>query len=86
MTDIGTGTYTILTQVAAEALGLPLDRVRVELGRSDFPLSRGSGGSWGATNSCTAVHRACEALREKLAIPPATMPAPRCTAAIPTRR
>ena len=67
MTDIGAGTYTILTQVAAEALGLPLDRVRVELGRSDFPVSTGSGGSWGAANSCTAVYRACQALREKLA-------------------
>jgi xanthine dehydrogenase YagR molybdenum-binding subunit len=68
MTDIGGGTYTILTQVAAENLGLPLDRVRVELGRSDFPLSFGSGGSWGAGNSCTAVYRACRAVREKLAV------------------
>jgi xanthine dehydrogenase YagR molybdenum-binding subunit len=66
MTDIGTGTYTILTQVAAEELGLPLDRVRVELGRSEFPTSAGSGGSWGAANSSTAVHRACQALRAKL--------------------
>ena len=66
MTDIGTGTYTIVTQVAADALGLPLDRVRVELGRSDYPAGGGSGGSWGATNTCTAVHRACVALREKL--------------------
>lgn len=68
MTDIGTGTYTILTQVAAEALDLPIDRVRVELGHSDFPVSWGSGGSWGACNSSTAVHRACEALREKLQV------------------
>jgi xanthine dehydrogenase YagR molybdenum-binding subunit len=66
MTDIGTGTYTILTQVAAEALGLPLDRVRVELGHSEYPESAGSGGSWGAGNSSTAVHRACTALCEKL--------------------
>jgi xanthine dehydrogenase YagR molybdenum-binding subunit len=66
MTDIGTGTYTILAQVAADALGLPLERVRVELGRSDFPPSWGSGGSWGAANSSVAVHRACEALGEKL--------------------
>jgi xanthine dehydrogenase YagR molybdenum-binding subunit len=66
MTDIGTGTYTILTQVAADALGLPIDRVRVELGRSDLPPGAGSGGSWGAANSSVAVHRACEALREKL--------------------
>ncbi|MBD3002762.1 xanthine dehydrogenase family protein molybdopterin-binding subunit [Streptomyces sp. 5-10] len=66
MTDIGTGTYTILTQVGAEGLGLPLERVRVDLGRSDHPSSWGSGGSWGATNSSTAVHRACAALRTKL--------------------
>jgi len=66
MTDIGTGHYTILTQVAADALGLPLDRVRVELGSSDFPAGWGSGGSWGAPNSSVAVHRACVALREKL--------------------
>jgi xanthine dehydrogenase YagR molybdenum-binding subunit len=66
MTDIGTGTYTILTQVAADCLGLPLDRVRVELGRSDYPVSAGSGGSYGAANSSNAVQRACEALREKL--------------------
>jgi xanthine dehydrogenase YagR molybdenum-binding subunit len=66
MTDIGTGTYTILTQVAADGLGLPIDRVRVELGRSDLPPGAGSGGSWGAPNSSVAVHRACEALREKL--------------------
>ncbi|MEV0035343.1 xanthine dehydrogenase family protein molybdopterin-binding subunit [Streptomyces sp. NPDC050804] len=66
MTDIGTGTYTLLTQVAADGLGLPPDRVRVELGRSGFPVSAGSGGSWGAGNSSTAVHRACAALREEL--------------------
>jgi xanthine dehydrogenase YagR molybdenum-binding subunit len=66
MTDIGTGTYTIVTQVAADALGVPLDRVRVELGRSDYPPGAGSGGSWGATNTCTAVHRACKALQAKL--------------------
>jgi xanthine dehydrogenase YagR molybdenum-binding subunit len=66
MTDIGTGTYTIMTQVAADALGLPLDRVRVELGCSEFPVSSGSGGSWGACNSCVATDRACRALRDKL--------------------
>jgi xanthine dehydrogenase YagR molybdenum-binding subunit len=66
MTDIGTGTYTILAQVAADGLGLPFDRVRVELGRSDLPTSMGSGGSWGASSSSIAVHRACEVLRGKL--------------------
>ena len=66
MTDIGTGTYTIAAQVAADALGLPIERIRVELGNSDYPTSSGSGASWGATNTCAAVHRACTALREKL--------------------
>jgi xanthine dehydrogenase YagR molybdenum-binding subunit len=66
MTDIGTGTYTVLAQVAAERLGLRVDQVRVELGRSDLPASWGSGGSWGASSSAVAVYRACEALREKL--------------------
>jgi len=66
MTDLGGGTYTILTQVMADLLGLSADRVRVEIGNSDFPASWGSGGSWGASNSSTAVHRACEILREKL--------------------
>ncbi|WP_120009859.1 xanthine dehydrogenase family protein molybdopterin-binding subunit [Teichococcus vastitatis] len=66
MTDIGTGTYTILAQVAADALGVPLARVTVELARSDLPPSPGSGGSWGASNSSNAVHRACESLKEKV--------------------
>jgi xanthine dehydrogenase YagR molybdenum-binding subunit len=68
MTDIGTGTYTILTQVAADALELPIERVRVELGRSDYPVSPGSGGSWGASNTSTALLRACEVLRDKLRV------------------
>jgi len=66
MTDIGTGTYTILAQVAADALEVPVERVRIELGRSEFPAGFGSGGSTGATNSSNAVHRACTAVREKL--------------------
>jgi CO/xanthine dehydrogenase Mo-binding subunit len=41
MTDIGTGTYTILAQIAAEMLGLPTERVRVELGDTDFPQAAG---------------------------------------------
>lgn len=69
MTDIGTGTYTILTQVAAETLGVPLERVRVQLGDSEHPASFGSGGSWGAANSSVAVHRACIALKQKLSDP-----------------
>ena len=66
MTDIGTGTYTILAQTAAEGLGIAVSRVTVQLARSDLPVSPGSGGSWGGSNSCNAVHRACEALKEKV--------------------
>lgn len=66
MTDIGTGTYTILGQVAAEALGVPHRMVTVELARTGLPPSPGSGGSWGAANSSNAVHRACEALKTKV--------------------
>lgn len=67
MTDIGTGTYTILAQVAAERLGVPLSAVKVELGDSNLPRTAGSGGSWGAASSGTAVHHACLALRERIA-------------------
>jgi xanthine dehydrogenase YagR molybdenum-binding subunit len=66
ITDIGTGTYTIVAQVAAETLGIPLDRVRVEIGDSNYPAGAGSGGSFGASNTCTAVYNACVALRQKL--------------------
>jgi xanthine dehydrogenase YagR molybdenum-binding subunit len=66
ITDIGTGTYTIVAQVTAETLGIPLDRVRVEIGDSNYPAGAGSGGSFGASNTCTAVYNACVALRQKL--------------------
>jgi xanthine dehydrogenase YagR molybdenum-binding subunit len=67
MTDIGTGTYTILTQIAAEMLGLPPERIRVELGDTSFPQAAGSGGSFGAGSSGSALFDACNALRAKLA-------------------
>ncbi len=67
MTDIGTGTYTVLTQIAAESTGLPVDKVRVLMGDTAFPPTAGSGGSFGAETSGSAVFRACEALRGKLA-------------------
>jgi xanthine dehydrogenase YagR molybdenum-binding subunit len=66
MTDIGTGTYTILAQVAADALKLPMNAVSVELGDSLFPPGLGSGGSWGAATTAHAVHAACTNLREEL--------------------
>jgi xanthine dehydrogenase YagR molybdenum-binding subunit len=67
MTDIGTGSYTIIAQTAAEMLGVPLDRVEVRLGDSAFPVSAGSGGQWGANSSTAGVYAACVKLREALA-------------------
>lgn len=67
MTDIGTGSYTILAQTAAEMMGVPLDRVRVVLGDSSLPASCGSGGQWGANNATSGVYAACVKLREEVA-------------------
>src|SRR4030095_16149069 len=64
---IGTGTYTIIAQTAAEMMGVPLDRVTVRLGDSTFPVSAGSGGQWGANNSTAGVYAACVKLREMIA-------------------
>ncbi len=66
MTDIGTGSYTILTQIAAELLGLPPEKVRTELGDTDFPMSSGSGGSFGAGSAGSALYDACMTMRQKL--------------------
>jgi xanthine dehydrogenase YagR molybdenum-binding subunit len=66
MTDIGTGTYTILMQIAGEILGLEPDKIDVQLGDTDFPMGAGSGGSWGASSAGSSVYYACEALREKI--------------------
>ena len=67
MTDIGTGSYTIIAQTAAEMLGLPVERVNVRLGDSDYPVSAGSGGQWGANSSTAGVYAACVKLREQIA-------------------
>jgi xanthine dehydrogenase YagR molybdenum-binding subunit len=67
MTDIGTGSYTIIAQTAAEMLGLPLDRVRVRLGDSAYPVSSGSGGQRGANSATAGVYAACVMLREQIA-------------------
>ena len=64
MTDIGTGSYTIIAQTAAEMLGVPVEAVVVKLGSSDFPASAGSGGQWGAANATAGVYAACVKLRE----------------------
>jgi xanthine dehydrogenase YagR molybdenum-binding subunit len=67
MTDIGTGTYTIIAQTAAEMMGVPLAKVVVRLGDSSYPVSAGSGGQWGANNSTAGVYAACVKLREAIA-------------------
>jgi xanthine dehydrogenase YagR molybdenum-binding subunit len=67
MTDIGTGSYTIIAQTAAEMAGVPLEKVVVRLGDSSFPVSAGSGGQWGANSSTAGVYAACVKLREAIA-------------------
>lgn len=77
MTDIGTGSYTIIAQTAAEMMGVPITGVRVHLADSRFPVSAGSGGQWGAASSTAGVYAACVKLREavaaRLALDPATV-------------
>lgn len=58
--DIGTGTYTIMTQIAADTLGLPVDHVTFRLGDTDMPVAPIEGGSWTAATVGSAVKLACE--------------------------
>ncbi|MBO9198298.1 xanthine dehydrogenase family protein molybdopterin-binding subunit [Rhizobium sp. 16-449-1b] len=67
MTDIGTGSYTIIAQTAAEMMGVGIDKVAVQLGDSRFPVSAGSGGQFGANSSTSGVYAACVKLREAIA-------------------
>jgi len=67
MTDIGTGSYTIIAQTAAEMMGIATGDVVVKLGSSDFPVSAGSGGQFGAANATAGVYAACVKLREQVA-------------------
>lgn len=67
MTDIGTGSYTVIAQTAAEVMGVPLQKVFVRLGDSAFPVSAGSGGQWGANSSTAGVYAACMKLRGSVA-------------------
>ncbi|VVN28279.1 aldehyde oxidoreductase molybdenum-binding subunit PaoC [Pseudomonas fluorescens] len=67
MTDIGTGSYTIIGQTAAEMMGVSLDKVVVRLGDSSFPVSSGSGGQFGGNCSTAGVYAACVKLREAVA-------------------
>ena len=63
--DIGTGTYTVMTQVAADGLGLPPERVRFDLGDTEMPETPVSGGSQTAASVGSAVRKATESLRRR---------------------
>ena len=64
--DIGTGTYTVMTQVAADTLGLPPEAITAKLGDSDLPMAPVEGGSWGAASTGAAVQLACQAIAKQL--------------------
>jgi xanthine dehydrogenase YagR molybdenum-binding subunit len=64
--DIGTGTYTILAQIASDAFDLPADQVRVEIGDSTLATTSVQGGSWTAASSGSAVQAAADAIKAKL--------------------
>jgi xanthine dehydrogenase YagR molybdenum-binding subunit len=73
--DIGTGTYTIVAQVAADALGLPIENISVRLADSSLPQAPVEGGSWMAASSAHAVLAAAEDIRQELAGLAKAMPA-----------
>ncbi|MCX5366984.1 xanthine dehydrogenase family protein molybdopterin-binding subunit [Streptomyces sp. NBC_00124] len=83
-TDIGTGARTVLAQVAADALGVPLERVRTEIGNSDLPSASLAGGSSGTASWGWAVHEACTRLRTVLAEHTGSLPEPGLTASADT--
>jgi xanthine dehydrogenase YagR molybdenum-binding subunit len=64
--DIGTGTYTIMAQVAADMLGLPLDNISIKIGDSSLPQSPVEGGSWIATSVANGIATTADAIRDEL--------------------
>jgi xanthine dehydrogenase YagR molybdenum-binding subunit len=64
--DIGTGTYTIMAQVAADMLGLPLDNISIKLGDSTLPQSPVEGGSWMAASVAHAIATTAGEIRQEL--------------------
>lgn len=64
--DIGTGTYTMMTLVAAETTGIPVEKITARLGDSNLPFSPVEGGSWTAASTGTAVQKACQSVLEQL--------------------
>ncbi|MFD1466946.1 xanthine dehydrogenase family protein molybdopterin-binding subunit [Hymenobacter caeli] len=64
--DQGAGTYVIMTQVAAQTLGLPIEQVKFNLGDTDFPVAPIQGGSWTAASVGSAVQAVCQEIGKKL--------------------
>ena len=64
--EIGTGTYTAMSQFAADSLGLPIEKIRFELGDSQFPYAPNNGGSWLTASVGPAVMGACRELKKKV--------------------
>jgi len=64
--DIGTGTYTIMAQAAADKLGLPLESISIKLGDSSLPQSPVEGGSWIAASVCNGIATTADAVRDEL--------------------
>jgi xanthine dehydrogenase YagR molybdenum-binding subunit len=64
--DLGTGTNTILAQVASDALGLPINRIGIKIGDSALPPAAGSVGSVGASSFANAVNDACTKITDEL--------------------
>ncbi len=66
--DLGTGTHTIIAQVAADGLGLPVNKINVKIGDSDFPPAAGSVGSVGASSYSNVVNDACRKITDELIV------------------
>jgi xanthine dehydrogenase YagR molybdenum-binding subunit len=82
--DIGTGTYTIMAQVAADMLGLPLENISIKLGDSSLPQSPVEGGSWIATSVANGIVTTAAAVRDELLRLARQMPNSPLTNAAPT--
>jgi len=67
--DLGTGAYTVIGQMAAESLGIPLSSITVELGDSKLPPAPVAGGSNTTASACSAVMKACRSIRARLMQP-----------------
>jgi xanthine dehydrogenase YagR molybdenum-binding subunit len=64
--EIGTGTYTAMSQFASDTLGIPIEKIRFELGDSQFPEAPNNGGSWLTASVAPAVMGACRDLKKKV--------------------